>query len=149
MSSKSHHYGISPPIYRTPNFKKLDQSSLHLVEFCVMHMASIHENLMKFRWRGLEIVGKMSQFWQFSNFQEVAKVHHSSQPLLQGLLCLAHIFCNVCSFRPLFQILDILCYSKVIRLESAEVCKKSHQNLQIFAPQNVGDTDRAPPSDLL
>jgi len=34
-----------------------------------------------------------------------------------------------------------------MRLENAEIGEKSGQNLQIFALQNVGDTDRAP-SDL-
>jgi len=37
----------------------------------------------------------------------------------------AQIFRNVCSFRSLFEICDIVCYSEVIRLESAEVGKKS------------------------
>jgi len=40
-----------------------------------------------------------------------------------------------------------LCYSEVIRLESAEVGENSPtvgQNLQIFAFENVGDTDGAP-----
>ena len=36
------------------------------------------------------------------------------------------------------------CRSEVIRLESAEVGEKSPHNLQIFATQNVGNTDRAP-----
>jgi len=59
------------------------------------------------------------------------------------------IFRNVCSFGPLVNICDIL-FSEVIRLESAEVsenCPTVGKNLQIFVPQNVGDTDRAP-SDL-
>jgi len=42
-------------------------------------MASIRENLVKFRWRRPEIVGKMSRFWDFCDFQEVAKVHRSQQ----------------------------------------------------------------------
>jgi len=90
-------------------------------------------------------VGKMARFWQFCNFQEVAKMHCSQQPLRGDPLHLAQIFHNVCSFRPLFQICDILCYSEVIWLASAEVGKKSPSNLQIFAPQNFKmDRDRAP-----
>jgi len=110
-------------------------------------MASSHENLVKFQWRGPEIVGKMLQFRQFCNFQKLAKVHRSQHPLRRGPLYLAQIFHNVCSFRPLFQICHILWYSKVIRLEGTEVSEKSRQNLQIFTSENVGNTDRAP-SDL-
>jgi len=58
------------------------------------------------------------------------------------------IFCYVCSFRLLLQICYILCDSEVIRLEIARVGKKIaklwSKNLQVFAPQNVEDTDRAP-----
>ena len=82
-------------------------------------------------------MGKMSQFWQFCDFQEVAKVHRSQQPLRRGPLYLAKIFRNVCSFRPLFQTCDILCYSDGIELESAEVCEKSPNDLHMY-----GDTDR-------
>jgi len=113
------------------------------VEFRVMHMTSIHENLVKFWWRMPDIVGKMSRFCQFCDFQEIVKVHRSQHSLCWGPLYLAQIFHNVCSFRLLFQICIVLCYSKVIRLESAKVSEKSRQNLHIFAPQNVGDTDRA------
>ena len=67
--------------YRTPNLTEVDQSSLHLIEFCVMHMANTRENLVKFQHRGPKIVGKMSWFWKFWNFQEVGKVHCSQQPL--------------------------------------------------------------------
>jgi len=31
------------------------------------------------------------------------------------------LFRNLCSFRPLFQICDILCYSKIVRLDSTKV----------------------------
>jgi len=34
------------------------------------------------------------------------------------------IFRNVCSFRPLFQICNILCYSEFLGLESAKVGEK-------------------------
>ena len=125
MSSKLHHFGTPLPFTGLPIWQKVDQSSLHLVEFHVTHTASSHENFVKFQWRGPEIVGKMLRFWQFCNFQEVAKVHCSQQLQCWGPLYLAQIFFNVCSFRPLFQICDILCYSKVIRLESAEVGEKS------------------------
>jgi len=68
--------------------------------------------------------------------QKVAKVHCSQQPLRQGPPYLAQIFCNVCGFRLLFQICDILHHSKVIRLESAKVGEKSPQNLPIFTAVN-------------
>ena len=42
------------------------------------------------------------------------------------------------SFRLLVQFCDILCYSEVISLESAEVGEKLPNNLQIFALENVG-----------
>jgi len=59
-------------------------------------------------------------------------------------LYLAQILHNVCSFRPIFKICDILCYSEVTRLESTEVGEKLGQNLHIFAPPNVRDTHGSP-----
>jgi len=72
------------------------------------------------------------------------KQHRSQQPLRRGPLYLAKRFSNVRSFSPMFQIWDILCCCKVMRLESAEVGGKSPKNLKVYTSQNVGDTDRAP-----
>jgi len=50
----------------------------------------------------------MSLFWQFCDFEEVAKVHRSQRSLRRGPLYMyiAQIFRNVCSFKLLFQICD-------------------------------------------
>jgi len=95
-------------------------------------------------------VGKMSRFWQFCDFQEIAKVHRSQKPLRRVHYILhKYSVMYVYSFRPLFQICDSLtvCYSEVIRLESGEVREKSSPNCGAkfadFRLSKCGDTDRA------
>jgi len=54
------------------------------------------------------------------------------------------IHCSVCSVQYAEYEQIKLCYSEVVRLESFNLSKKLPLNLNIFVPQNVGGTDRAP-----
>ena len=91
------------------------------------------------------VVGTMSRFWQFCVFKKLQKCivpssHCAEVHYILHKYSVVYVVSGRC-FR--FAIHCATPISEVMRLESAEVGEKSHQNLQIFAPQNVADRDRA------